>query len=169
MSRIACIICGKTLTDPESIERNMGPICFNAGPPSSEPDISSSTHMDYLDIPIEDGIILRREDDKVKTNVPWVAISGSTDGFEWGYAGSGPGDLAMNILENVLRRMQYRGGRDRVHKGSVYNLAYSCRNDFKSEFLVGMPEAGGVIDYKVAKKWVLNKVVNEQGGENYEY
>lgn len=26
----------------------------------------------------------------------------SPDGFEWGYAGSGPSDLAMAILENVM-------------------------------------------------------------------
>src|SRR5579862_9119212 len=32
------------------------------------------------------------------TNVPWSVVSHRPSGFEWGYGGSGPADLALNIL-----------------------------------------------------------------------
>ena len=48
-------------------------------------------------------IELRREGMKAVTNVPRIVVHHSPDGFEYGYGGSGPSDLALNILEGVIR------------------------------------------------------------------
>ena len=48
-------------------------------------------------------IELRREGMKAVTNVPRIVVHHSPAGFEWGYRGSGPSDLALNILEGVIR------------------------------------------------------------------
>ena len=37
----------------------------------------------------------------VETNVPLHAVHHSPEGFNWGYLGSGPSDLAMNIIEEL--------------------------------------------------------------------
>ena len=64
------------------------------------------------------GIILRRHANEegtfdtashIQTNVPWTVIRHSPDGFNWGYNGSGPADLALNILQATLMMMEYVG------------------------------------------------------------
>lgn len=35
----------------------------------------------------------------------------SPDGFQWGYGGSGPADLALNMLYDYLLRTKYKGAR----------------------------------------------------------
>lgn len=66
----------------------------------------SDTH---LDIPLSQGIVLVRTEQGVATNVPHYTCVHSPDGFEFGYGGSGPADLALNIAEAVLRQIGYSG------------------------------------------------------------
>ena len=57
-------------------------------------------HDQPLDLPIEQrGIVLRRTGHDVLTNVPHLVVHHSPTGYEWGYGGSGPADLALNILD----------------------------------------------------------------------
>jgi len=158
----SCIKCGKTLTDPVSIKRNMGPTCWGSDIHAKGPDVKDSEHMSFLDVPMSEGIILMRRENGVSTNVPWVVIEGSPDGYEWGYNGSGPNDLSLNIIENILRGMQYRGQRSKAHKGTAYSLSHFLRVSFTREFVGKMPEEGGFIDYKTAKRWVLNRLFESE-------
>ena len=55
---------------------------------------------------IEDGLLLIREQDengqvRHQSNVPHTAFSGSL-GYSWGYGGSGPRELAVNILNSFV-------------------------------------------------------------------
>ena len=45
----------------------------------------------------------------VKTNVPHRVKCGSPDGFEFGYEGSGPSDLALNAVEHLIQTLAEEG------------------------------------------------------------
>lgn len=47
---------------------------------------------------MENVIKIGRRGDKCVTNVPHTWVHHSPDGFEYGYGGSGPSDLALNVL-----------------------------------------------------------------------
>ena len=92
----SCNICGRTLTDPDSIARGVGPVCGSGDAACTD---SFTLGLQRLSAPIDYDIELTRSNDDCRvTNVPWTVIQHSPDGFEWGYEGSGPADLALNIL-----------------------------------------------------------------------
>jgi hypothetical protein len=128
-----CTRCHRTLKDPISIERKLGPICFAKLKALNKDSDQYSSPYDGGDI------ILRRVDGVATANVPHSMVYHSPSGFEWGYAGSGPADLALNILFAVT------GDRD---------LAMKFHQEFKQSFIVGMPEDGGVIEKDRIIKWL---------------
>lgn len=70
----------------------------------------------------------------------WVYHSPS--GFTWGYGGSGPADLALNIL------LQVTGDRE---------VAWRYHQDFKWEKIATLPPEGGEIDVEDVKKWLRKR------------
>ena len=85
--------------------------------------------------PEEHGILLWRVSGILHTNVPHLVVHHSLSGFEIGYAGSGPADLALNILEWQLRREGYRGQTITCYEGNCFRLAWNLHQDFKRDFL----------------------------------
>lgn len=85
-------------------------------------------------------------------------------GFEWGYGGSGPADLALNILEAVLTDEGYSGPRDRCFDGSCFRIAWDLHQHFKWEVVAPMAHTGGIIGYDFVVLWLKSKA-----GDNYEY
>jgi hypothetical protein len=63
----------------------------------------------------------------------------SPTGFEWGYAGSGPAQLALAILADA-------SGND--------ELALSLYQAFKSRIVTRMPESGWVIGQRRVLQWI---------------
>lgn len=59
-------------------------------------------------------------------------------GFEWGFLGSGPADLALNIL------YCYRD----------FQTAWRLHQEFKSDFLTKIPHEGGVLTGKQIETWL---------------
>ena len=79
---------------------------------------------------------------QVYTNVPHIVVQGATSGYDYGYPGSGPADLAKNILENVLRErpdlMEEAGVKPyktNCYRGQCYQAASFLSQDFKREFI----------------------------------
>ena len=54
--------------------------------------------MKLINIETDDVIFSRGENDEPITNIPNELIHHSPDGFNFGYAGSGPAEFALNIL-----------------------------------------------------------------------
>lgn len=63
----------------------------------------------------------------------------SPSGFEFGYGGSGPADLAYNILLKYVKNMD------------VINTKYQ---QFKWDVVAAIPETGGVITVETIRDWV---------------
>ena len=74
-------------------------------------------------------IVCERVDARaVLTGVPHEWVWHSPGGFEWGYGGSGPADLALNILLSAT------GDRD---------FAALQRQRFKRDLIAPLPASGG--------------------------
>lgn len=115
---------------------------------------------EYFDKPLrgktleEHGVVLvrtsqeRMDDYFIYTNVPHLFHHHSPTGFEWGYGGSGPTDLAFVISELYLRRLGWKGVTMTTHSKDVVSmLAYRLRNEVKRRWIAGMPDKGGTIPH----------------------
>jgi len=86
-------------------------------------------------------VILERDASGYATaNVPQSIVNHSPSGFEWGYGGSGPADLALNILAQAI-------GSEAAQKGQLYQK-------FKWDFIAHMPKEGGVIRKEDIQEWL---------------
>lgn len=140
-----CQMCGRPLKDPRSVERGMGPVCGGKNAASDSED--GRPYDRFINHPVSDCILMERRGGGVPyTNVPHFIQRHSPDGYEWGYGGSGPSELALNCVEAILRAAEYGGeivldGKARRFRDT--NLVYQ---DFKWEFIATMPPEGGRID-----------------------
>lgn len=89
------------------------------------------------------GNIVCERTDFAEANIPQFIVKHSPGGFEWGYGGSGPADLALNILALYI-------GRELAEKDGLYQ-------DFKWKFIATLPLKGGVIKREEVLEWLRGK------------
>lgn len=118
-------------------------------------------HYFINDKPIENGqIILERRDGQAWTNVPCLVVHHTPDGFEWGYGGSGPADLALNIIEYMLREKNFVGSKAHCFHGEAFNAAILLHQDFKWQCIATVPrEKGGFIPTIAIMRWINDKLI----------
>lgn len=117
-------------------------------------------NINYLsDKPIEDGVVLLRgEEGEAYTNVPRVVVRHSPDGFEWGYGGSRPSDLALNLVEHILQSLNFRGMRIQTQWGSCFILSANLYQDFKEEFILTANHEGDILPWDTVVNWVQHHI-----------
>jgi len=116
-----------------------------------------------LDIPFEGTVILTRSlavghfGASVLTNVPRTCISGSPTGHEYGYGGSGPSDLALDILNQFFPPK----GKDRVKcfVGDCSAIAWEWRRPFGNRFIFGLEQQS---DHAIPLGDILNWFANQK-------
>jgi hypothetical protein len=89
----------------------------------------------------------------LRTNVQWKVREHSPDGFEIGYSGSGPADLALNAMAALFLAR----GADRVEKcfdGSVSHKAWLLHQPFKFKFLANAHRDEGRIEWAEIQNWL---------------
>jgi hypothetical protein len=91
-----------------------------------------------------DNFFVERLANGIKTNVPVLAVLHSPGGFEFGYGGSGPADLALNILLYVTQNLPY----------AIY-----YHQQFKYEFIVPIEGEAGIIYYQEVLEFLKNSPV----------
>lgn len=96
----------------------------------------------------------RDSENHLIVNVPQLVVHHSPDGFEIGYSGSGPADLALNILELALHSIHWDGGREKCWRGSCFTRAWKWHQEFKRQFIAPMDKQGGVISGKEVIDWL---------------
>ena len=141
-----CARCGRTLTDPASIAAGIGPICA-ASLGFATDHAPERNFDDYDPTPLAEGLVLRRGDGGLRTNVPHLCVHHSPTGFEWGFGGSGPADLALNLCEWWLQRAGYTGKRMKVFDGECFELAFTWHQEVKWRLIATAPQDGGVLPY----------------------
>lgn len=109
------------------------------------------------DEPITEGAFFRRFPDGIETNIPHLVTHHSPSGYEWGYGGSGPADLALNVLESALIAMGHEGDRVECWRGDCFSLAWRLHQKFKREFIATIPFEGGVIYWPALRAWITEE------------
>lgn len=144
---IRCAICNRGLKDPDSQHKGIGPICWARIQKENE------RHSHEMDDEIQeyvegdDIILVRTEPDRktvgrIRCNVPRTIYRHSPTGYNWGYGGSGPADLALNILL-LFKDLHFT------------NKHYQ---DFKFAFIAGIDqENGGTIKHKDIMNWIAER------------
>ncbi len=171
VSRISyCSRCKKPLTNPASVDAGMGPICRGHGGKEMN-DVSKRT--EFSDQPLDEhvsltvALVLKREGEKgsdhsiVRTNVPHLVVHHSPDGFEFGYAGSGPADLALNVCQVYLNSIGYKGSKTNCYDGVCWSLAWVLHQDFKRAFIADAPHWGITIPMFDIKAWFEKNITED--------
>ncbi len=129
----SCLRCNRPLKNKKSQEAGYGPVCLakkNADSDSNDETIFSEDYRTVLAIPnFTKDIICNRYLGKTSVNIHQRIVYHSPTGFEWGYSGSGPADLALNILSCFIDGVK----------------AFPLHQDFKREFIESLPMQGGTI------------------------
>ena len=137
-----CKKCHRELTDPRSIEREYGPECWDK---LTDEEKQKEVEEKMPEIEYDGGdIICRRERGKPVVNIPQKIKHHSPAGFEWGYGGSGPADLALNILALFIGKQH----------------AFDLHQQFKNEFIANMPRSGGIIIKEEILTWVEENLMH---------
>jgi hypothetical protein len=164
-----CSVCGRRLSDPASVDRGMGPVCSGK---TAARSVGASHESDrYYCLPLSEGLFCMRERGVVYTNIPHIVTHHSPDGFEFGYAGSGPADLALNAVEAFLRHLNW-GGRKRKFQnymgaeGELYAIALNHYQDFKSKFIAPIPRDGGKVRFDAIYDW-LQPLMTAEAAERW--
>jgi len=160
MASTICRVCHKGLKKPKSVAMGMGPVC------SSKAGSISINNQDHIDLPFDPvtkDILMERRADGVHFNIHQSICYHSPAGFEWGYAGSGPADLALNILEMFMREVgedpsmalpNIRGNGMGAH---ICAPTWNLHQDFKEEFLL-RNDAKITIKGDVIRDWIKQKL-----------
>lgn len=116
---------------------------------------NSNDHF-IADPPLTEGLVFARRQDGLHTNIPCVVRHHSPAGWDWGYGGSGPADLALNACEALLKELRWQGERIECWNGTCFTAAWQMHQDFKRRFIAPLPYGGGRIEYRAVRQWVLD-------------
>lgn len=157
-----CRRCKRPLRDPVSIARGLGPLCASLVGGDTGEASDDSLDLALLAGPERHDVEIRRlPDGTVTANVPRSVIHHSPSGWEIGYGGSGPADLALAILNAFLPPASPRAGEAdelvRCYRGARSREAWRLHQDFKWDFLSGMPKDGGTITRETIERWLASK------------
>lgn len=88
------------------------------------------------------------------TDVQRSVTGASACDFDWGNAGPGAYELALNLLEAALLAMSHKGPRSAALGGTCFTLALILRGNFVASFIAVMPDEGGSIGLQEIVAWI---------------
>lgn len=144
MSNTNCRVCGRELTDAESVKRGIGPDCWRMvekGVLDNE-DSDDTQYVPPLangDIPLKMVTTAARREVFVVGIGKRYIVRHSPTGLRWGYGGSGPSDLALNVL---------------MHVTGDYAFADKHYQAFKAMFITRVHPDGGILNRGHIDSWV---------------
>lgn len=90
----------------------------------------------------------------VMTNVTPSIVQHSPAGFEWGYEGSGPADLALNVLAAFVPPAADGWEPVQCFLGQCSQTAWDLHQEFKRDYIATMDRDGGRIDAGIIRLWI---------------
>ena len=108
--------------------------------------------------------IWRDEDGTVHANVPHSVVWHSPSGFEVGYGGSGPADLALNVLNAFVPPgrspsidadgVEHDDSPVKCYAGQCSAFAARHHQAFKVQFIATMHRDGGTLPARTIREWI---------------
>lgn len=153
-----CRVCHRALKNPKWIQLGIGPVCASRQAIAEIVDheqpllLSAGALQDV-------GLICERlADGRLATNIPQAFKWHSPTGFECGYGGSGPADLALNVLAFLVPLGSDGAEGWKIWDGqSVSATAGLLHQDFKDEFVARLPRQGGTVPIATIRAWLEAK------------
>jgi hypothetical protein len=151
--------------DAENDEVVTVDILVNTSPVSVSPDVvadwvdrahafglaSAERHADALN---EGVTCWRAPDGTARSSIPQRHVHYAPKGFDWGFGGSGPADLALNVLALFLPLAPDTTGVALRDGSSVSEAAWALHQAFKYDLIGTLPRAGGHITAKTIRAWI---------------
>jgi hypothetical protein len=160
---MGCARCGRALKNADSILVGMGPVCAGkASRSDSGRLLNDQPVLEDVGTLEEVGLVCRRlADGRLACNVPQLIKWHSPTGFDCAYGGSGPADLALNVLHQLLpaprtiRGYEFASTIDGVR---VSSAASRLHQQFKWDFIASMGEDGGRVPAETIRAWIKEKL-----------
>lgn len=139
-----CRRCKRPLSNDASRRLGFGPVCLARARAAEarqtwREGADAERHPSAL---AADAVICERHGYAARTNVPRLVTLHSSTGFEFGYGGSGPADLALNIL------LLFSGDEA---------FAQRQHQSFKWQFVATMEREGGRIEGETIRRWIAER------------
>jgi hypothetical protein len=159
-----CRRCKRALSNPQAMKIGFGKVCAKkAGVTGLDPENVEASAGEVVLVPQvsqpfdRDVHVHRHKNGEALSNVPHTVIWHSPTGFEFGYGGSGPADLALNILNAFVPPGTDGEEPVECYKSVCSGTAARLHQQFKSDYIAMMPKTGGVILASQIKGWLRLK------------
>jgi len=96
----------------------------------------------------------RAPDGTARSSIPQRHVHYAPTGFDWGFGGSGPTDLALNVLALFLPLAPDASGVAVRDGSSVSEAAWVLHQAFKYDLIATLPRAGGHISAETIRAWI---------------
>ena len=141
-------------------------VLLNTSPVSASPDVVADWVVDrarafglasverQTDVRIEGLTCWRTSDGAARSSIPQQHVHYAPTGFDWGFGGSGPADLALNVLARFLPLAPDATGVALRDGSSVSEAAWALHEEFKYDLIATLPRSGGHIIAKTISAWI---------------
>ena len=141
-------------------------VLLNTTPVSASPDVVADWVVDRArrfglasverqsDARIEGVTCWRTPDGTARSSIPQRHVHYAPTGFDWGFGGSGPADLALNVLALFLPLPSDATGVALRDGSSVSEAAWALHQAFKYDLIATLPRAGGHLIAKTISAWI---------------
>jgi len=148
-------------------------VLVNTSPISVSPDVVADWVVDrarafalasverHADALIEGLTCWRAPDGTARSSIPQRHVHYAPTGFDWGFGGSGPADLALNVLALFLPFAVETTGVTLRDGSSVSEAAWVLHQAFKYDLIATLPRAGGHISAETIQGWITRHPVTE--------
>jgi len=148
-------------------------VLVNTSPVSVSPDAVADWVVDrarvfglasverHADALIEGVTCWRAPDGTARSSIPQRHVHYAPTGFDWGFGGSGPADLALNVLALFLPLAADAPDVSLRDGTSVSEAAWALHQAFKYDLIATLPRAGGDISAKTIRAWITTHPIVE--------
>ncbi len=88
------------------------------------------------------------------SSIPHLHVHYAPTGVDWGYGGSGPADLALNVLALFLPLASDAIGVALRDGSSVSEAAWALHHQCKYDLIATLPRSGGHITAETIRTWI---------------
>ena len=146
-------------------------VLVNTSPVSASPDVVADWVVDracefglasverQADALIEGVTCWRAPDGTARSSIPQRHVHYAPMGVDWGFGGSGPADLALNVLALFLPLAAEATGVVLRDGSSVSEAAWALHHAFKYDLIATLPRAGGHITANAIRAWITTHPV----------
>jgi hypothetical protein len=96
----------------------------------------------------------RAPDGTAINSIPQRHVHYAPTGFDWGFGGSGPADLALNVLALFLPLAADATGVALRDGSSVSEATWALHQAFKYDLIATLPRAGGHLTAETIRAWI---------------